>query len=59
MTAPRMQYREGIPQCQAWTNKGSRCTRDATAQHKGKAYCNSHHTIMLWLKDGQMPRRKK
>ena len=53
MPAPRLQYREGIPQCQARTNKGPRCTRDATAQHKGKAYCNAHHTIMLRLKDAE------
>ncbi len=43
----RNNYREPIPRCQAVTLRKKRCTRDAVAQHAGKAYCARHHESEL------------
>lgn len=43
----RASYREVIPRCQAITQKKVRCTRDATCQHDGKAYCDRHHATII------------
>lgn len=43
----RTNYHDPIPRCQALTQKKIRCVRDATHQHDGKSYCDTHHSIIL------------
>jgi hypothetical protein len=60
----RTTYREGIPRCQAITNKKQRCKRDATAAHNGWNYCAKHHemaiakrVLAVEIAHGEFPRK--
>ena len=47
MTSRKMIHAEGIPRCQALTQKKTRCKNDATTMHKGCGYCSRHHELLI------------